>query len=214
VDPAINKWKIQKIVNRGLLSLSSYTFVKNDPLNRFDPDGYIDWKRVGIGALGIVSGAFETGIGGTIATGGSITIAGAVGGTALMMHGLSTIGFGAAEMIAGIADRNQEIPGGPLEAVGEVAEQVTGVEGLSEIGKAADLGVQVVSGGNPVKEITKAGNLVPLSAKEAFQAGNYQIKIAKKLVNVASQTTSVTQLKNTVEEIVETVKKKDDNNEQ
>jgi len=161
-----------------------------------------------------VSGAFETGLGGTIATGGSVTIVGAVGGTALMMHGLSTVGFGVAEMISGFADRNQEIPGGPLEAVGEVAEQGTGVEGLSEIGKAADLGVQVVSGGNPVKGITKAGNLIPLSAKEASQAGNYQIRIAKELVNLASQTTSAAQLENTVEEIVETVKKKNDNNEQ
>ncbi len=26
-----------------LYNLSPYTYVRNNPLNRFDPDGYVDW---------------------------------------------------------------------------------------------------------------------------------------------------------------------------
>jgi len=210
VDPAFNNWNTKRIMQYNLYNLSPYAYVRNNPLNRFDPDGYVDWPRVGLGALGVISGIFETGLGGTIAAGSSVTVMGALGGTALMMHGISTIGFGTAEIIAGLADSDQQIPGGPLEAVGKAVEQGTGIEVASEIGKALDLGIQVGSGGNSIKGLTKAGNLIPTSAKEAVQAGNYLLKVAKELTNVGSQAASTIQLEQTVEEIH---KKKDKDDE-
>ena len=193
-DARIGRWLQVDPLASERPGLNPYHYVQNSPINRFDPYGYVDMKRVGIGALGVLSGSFVTALGCGIIVGTGVTVAGALGGTALMMHGMATIGFGFAEIIAGFTESAQEVPGGPLEVVGMAVKEATGLEGAAEVGKVADLGVQVISGGNPVKNLQTAGKTIPTSAREATQAGTYQVKVAKELTNVASQTSSTVQL--------------------
>jgi len=181
-----------------LFGLSPYAYVRNNPINRFDPDGYVDWWQVGAGALGVVGGIAQAVGGGAIAASTGVTVVGAVGGVALMAHGFTTTGFGISTMIAGFKDDGTQVPGGILEAVGE---QVGGETG-QKIGAVGDA---LVGAGNPVKNLKNAGKLLPTSAKEAKAAVGYQKEVAKEVIQAVTTTSSDVQVINNTQEVIETV---------
>lgn len=198
-----------------LFCLSPYVYVRNNPLNRFDPNGYVDWLKVGFGALGVAGGIVETVSGGVIAAGTGVTVVGAAGGAALMVHGLSTTGFGVATMIAGFKDDGSTVPSGPLQAIGEGVSEATGNELFEKAGALGDAAVGVASGGNPLKNLKNVGNALPVSAKQAKNMPGYQKEVAKELIQATTTVTSEVQAVDATHDIVkEVIKKEEDIQEQ
>ncbi len=72
VDPAFYRWSPERYFKSGLFSISPYVYVRNNPLNRFDPDGQKD-----------VSAMFKAGL---KTIGGGLTYA---GGWALQLKGVA-----------------------------------------------------------------------------------------------------------------------------
>ncbi len=204
VDPALLKWSTSRIMQHQLFGLSPYAYVRNNPINRFDPDGYVDWPKVGWGALTFGSGVVEAVAGGVIAGGSSVTIVGGVVGVAFMTHGFAVAGFGIAEMTKGFQDIQTETPSGPLEAIGEA----TGGETGKSVGKAADATINAASGGNPLKNFKNAKNALPTSAKQAKNTPGYQKEVAKELIKGTSTVTSEVQATDAIIEVVDDDEKK------
>ena len=78
---------------------SPYNYCQLNPINRFDPNGMIDWPRVFSGAGGIVGGALQVSFGMGLAVGTSATGVGIAAGLAISSIGTTTIGFGTANLI-------------------------------------------------------------------------------------------------------------------
>jgi organic radical activating enzyme len=119
--------------------------------------------------------------------------------------------FGITEMTMGFAEKKEKIPAGLTETAGMAAEKLTGVQGLKKAGEITDLGIQVISGGNPVKKVDKIFKLVPSSAKEAAKLGSTKLKIFKEVADLTSQVTSTYQLEQAIEDYLNQ-KNNNDNN--
>ena len=182
-----------------LFGLSPYVYVRNNPLNRFDPDGYVDWPQVGLGALGVLGGIGQTISGGAIVAGTGVTGVGAVGGVIVMTHGLSITGFGLATMIAGFQDNGTEVPGGPFEAIGQEISKATGSEVYTTVGVLAD---GLVGSGNPLRSLKDAAKALPSSAREARANIGYQKTVAKELVITESSVSSDWQVITSTKELI------------
>ena len=143
---------------------SPYNYCQLNPIIRFDPNGMIDWSKVGWGTLTTIGGLATTVTGGTLAAATGVTVVGAVGGASLMVHGLATTGFGVAQIVAGFVESDTDIPSGPLETVGK---GVGGEKG-STIGAFLDAGIDLTAGVKSMKgSLKKINKLFPGSAKEA-----------------------------------------------
>ena len=207
VDPAIMNWNPPRIMKYQLFGFSPYVYVRNSPLNRLDPNGYVDWFQVGVGALGVVGGIAQAVGGGAIAASTGVTVVGAVGGIALMSHGFATTGFGVANIIAGIKDDGTDVPSGPLEAIGGEVGGETGQQ-IGELGDA------LVGAGNPLKNLKNAGKLLPTSAKEAKAMVGYQKAVTKEVIQSITTTSSDIQVvKNIKTTIIIEEKDQEDGND-
>ena len=202
VDPASYRWTPLRYSRSGLGSFSSYVYVRNNPMILVDLDGFVDWKRVGLGTLTLASGVLEIGAGAALAS--TPTGAGQAAGAFLITHGSATSAFGFANIVAGFADIEEKIPSGPIEMVGKAVTEATGNETFEKVGQLTDTAIQVVSGGNPLK----AGKALPTSAREASAMGKAAVvkETIKAEVNAASQTGSIIQTTGQTKELVETKK--------
>ncbi|RMG21274.1 MAG: RHS repeat-associated core domain-containing protein [Methanobacteriota archaeon] len=230
VDPAFFQWEIKQLAERRLFGFSAYVYVRNNPIIRVDPDGYVDLWKVGVGILGIVGGLTETLTGGAIAAGSSPTVAGPVLGVALMVHGLSTVGFGITQVVAGLVDNGKEdrIPGGPFEGFGAATKNET----FQNAGKIAD-GIISLAGANIAKEgITQGakstvrdmvksldvGKSLPLSAREARKAAElgvkHKLQVAKDVYEGVSTVHTGYELGKSVHKIVKSVSNNDEPKEE
>jgi RHS repeat-associated protein len=204
-DSEIGRWLSVDPLAHLRPGLSPYQYVQNNPLNRWDPTGMIDWRKITGGTITTVAGLGETITGGAIAAGTSVTVVGAVGGTALMMHGLATTGFGFAQIIDGFVESKNEIPSGPLEAAGKL-----GGETGETVGAIADGLVGLGGATKSLKGSLKSvDNLFPTSTKEAKNlTTSKKVEGIIGIGDIIGTTSSAETVKSNYVEIVEDKKKK------
>ncbi|OPX99528.1 MAG: tRNA(Glu)-specific nuclease WapA precursor [Syntrophorhabdus sp. PtaB.Bin027] len=102
LDPGIGRWLSVDPLTESNLSSSNYSFCSNNPINKFDPDGFTDWwaavKAVGRSGLGIAES-----VGGILTiivslTAEPVTLGfaslGVLGGSALFSYGGTEVGLG------------------------------------------------------------------------------------------------------------------------
>lgn len=160
-DSGIGRWTTVDPLAHLRPGLSPYHYAQNNPLNRFDPDGMIDWPKVFGGAAVIIGGAFQIGGGMSFAIGtGGL---GAVGGLAVAGFGVTNIAFGTANLIDGFKDEQKEIPTGLFDAIGG---ETLGKKGAIA-GKILDAGTSMIGSSSPLQNIRNMNKLLPASAREA-----------------------------------------------
>ena len=133
-DPVVVRWFAQDPLSEKYYSFSPYAFCHNNPINRIDPDGQVDWKLVKLGALTTAGGIGQTLGGATLAAGtGGI---GAAVGMFLLVDGMTSIGVGTSLLITGFitdpSEKNDQlmenIPTNALNTVSKVADIAVGNE--------------------------------------------------------------------------------------
>ena len=100
-------------------SWNSYVYCENDPVNFIDPTGDIDWGTFGGGLMTLAGGIAS--MAALAAMGPAVGVGAAVLGAYVAITAASGIGFGLAQIIAGLAapdGTKVEMPGGILETVG------------------------------------------------------------------------------------------------
>ena len=206
VDPAVSQWSIKEIMEKELYGLSPYVYVRNSPLIRIDPNGYIDWLKVGLGTLGTIGGVVETVAGVAGCIGSSPTVVGSVISAGVVVHGLGTTAFSFAQVLDGFMESdNTKGISGLTEATLYGTDKVGITKGAQDIGKSIDLGVQIYSGGNPINNLKNIGKSLPTSTLEAAKLGNYQLKVSKESIKLGSSVISIGQEFNQLQEIVEQI---------
>ncbi|MHB2154417.1 RHS repeat domain-containing protein [Calditrichota bacterium GD2] len=166
VDPALIKWNVDKIMHYKLFGISPYIYVRNNPLNRFDPYGFTDWPtfwegvaKVSGGVLGIAITSY-----GIVQTGG---IAAAFGVSAGYITSLYAIDTGIMDIVSGLQDKSTKLPDGvmipTLVAVGMKKEDAIVLSGIYDL---LEMGVNVSKAGkktgtilHQLKSFLDAGNL-------------------------------------------------------
>ena len=133
-DPVVGRWFAQDPLSEKYYSISPYAFCHNNPINRIDPDGQVDWKLVKLGALTTAGGIGQTLGGATLAagTGGM----GAAVGMFLLVDGMTSIGVGTSLLITGFitdpSEKNDQlmenIPTNALNTASKVADIAVGNE--------------------------------------------------------------------------------------
>ena len=93
-------WTTIDPMSEKFYEVSPYTYCHNDPINRFDYDGNIDWRLIKKGAIGLGSGA-STAIIGVAITGGSGGVA-SPAGAVMVVDGVVGILLGATYILTGI----------------------------------------------------------------------------------------------------------------
>ena len=93
-------WTTIDPMSEKFYEVSPYTYCHNDPINRFDYDGNIDWRLIKKGAIGLGSGA-STAIIGAAITGGSGGTASPVGAI-MVVDGVVGILFGTTYLLLGV----------------------------------------------------------------------------------------------------------------
>lgn len=144
-DPYVARWTAVDPMADKRHSYGCYVFCSDDPVNRVDQDGDVDWRLVGTGAFATVSGVGSVAGGaGMVATG-----AGAPAGMFFMVEGLTSVGLGVTLMITGAVTDPSESTDKLLENMPTSATEV--------VSKAAD-----VVAGNENGEIETATSVVML----------------------------------------------------
>ncbi|MBO5194178.1 MAG: hypothetical protein J6B62_04715, partial [Bacteroidales bacterium] len=131
-DPYVARWTAVDPMADKRHSYGCYVFCSDDPVNRVDQDGDVDWRLVGKGALATVSGV------GAVAGGAGMaaTGVGAPAGMFFMVEGLTSVGLGVTLMITGaITDPSEStdkllenMPASATGAVSKAADVVAGNE--------------------------------------------------------------------------------------
>ncbi|GEM_PF-7130403 len=161
-DSDIGRWTSVDPLADKRQGLSPYIYVQNNPLNKFDPNGMIDWWKVVGGAASIIGGAFQVSFGMSLAVGTSVTGVGIVGGLALASYGTTTIAFGTANLIEGFKDEPKKIATGLFDAIGG---ETLGKQGAT-VRKVVDEAIGLI-GTSPLKSVKNINELLPSNAKEA-----------------------------------------------
>ncbi|MGD9489406.1 MAG: RHS repeat-associated core domain-containing protein [Calditrichaceae bacterium] len=165
-DPALTQWSPQRIMAHQLYGLSPYVYVRNNPLNRFDPDGFKDWPtfwggvaKVGGGALGIAITSY-----GIAQTGGIGAAFGAGAGYTTSLYAIDT---GIMDIVSGLQDKSTSLADGvmvpTLVAGGMKKENAIVLAGIYDL---LEMGVNVSNAGkktgtilHQLKSFLDAGNL-------------------------------------------------------
>lgn len=131
VDPAMMNWYPKKLVRFGLSNLSSYQYVRNNPIVRVDIDGYTDWDLIKKGALQAAGGYSTAGVGLAVAI-GTDGILWPLVGTAWIMAGSTEGAIGIANVVAGLNDRLEVLDAGvmatTLQGLGASEEAINNIE--------------------------------------------------------------------------------------
>ena len=111
-----------------MLYVAVTVILSNNPINRIDPDGLIDWKVIGEGSSTIAGGVISifSGAGLTAGSGG----AGAAFGMFLLVDGMAAVGIGTSLMILGFltdpSEKNdkllEEIPTSAINTASKIAD--------------------------------------------------------------------------------------------
>ncbi len=149
-----------------LFGLSPYAYVRNNPINRFDPDGFIDLPttlagvaKVGGGALGIVITSYVI-----AQTGGVAAAFGAGFGYTTSLYAIDT---GIMDIVSGLLDKKTSLPDGvmiPTLVAGGMKKEnaiiLAGIYDLFELGvNISDAGKKSGTILHQLKSFLDAGNL-------------------------------------------------------
>jgi RHS repeat-associated protein len=134
--------------------MSPYAYCSDNPMNRIDPDGRIDWWAVGEGVLNTIGGGLQMAAGATTSWTGV--------GAGLIITGMAEGSCGLAQLTCGLVSDNskqsqqtlKDMPKGVGSIAGEVAAEATGnknVKTAFEVGEtilttAVDLPKTVLQG--------------------------------------------------------------------
>ena len=162
-DPRTAAWLSQDPMAEKYYPISPYAYCSNDPLNRFDPDGRADFKKIGWGLFNASTG-LATAIGGGFVTVGSSGTAGLLGG-AMISEGIVQIGLGLTQVILGFADdrvpEEVNVPSTSLGAVGMALDEIQDT-GTHTFETAGNLVTSVVTMSNPSTAKSKFETVIGL----------------------------------------------------
>ena len=151
-DPRTAAWLAPDPLSEKYYPVSPYAYCSNDPLNRFDPDGRADFKKIGWGLFNAGAG-LATAIGGGFVAVGSSGTAGLLGG-AMISEGIAQIGLGLSQVILGFADdrvsEEVNVPSTSLGAVGMALDEIQDT-GTQTFEAAGDLVTSVATMSNPLE---------------------------------------------------------------
>ena len=151
-DPRTAAWLAPDPLSEKYYPISPYAYCSNDPLNRFDPDGRADFKKIGWGLFNAGAG-LATAIGGGFVAVGSSGTAGLLGG-AMISEGIAQIGLGLSQVILGFADdrvsEEVNVPSTSLGAVGMALDEIQDT-GTQTFEAAGDLVTSVATMSNPLE---------------------------------------------------------------
>ena len=178
VDPALTVWDVDRLMHHQAFSWSPYVYVKNDPIGRFDPDGFTDWPALAKGSVKLAGGLFMT-VGGykTMAAGG-VTVAASgggsapvsvpmmLGGKALATFGLTQVGFGLAEISSAWLTPDGMSAATYRNIAGIVAEQFAD----DTTAEAVNLVVDFIAGGKDIGKNMVLDRVVPALLDAAAMA--------------------------------------------
>ncbi|MDE5733076.1 MAG: RHS repeat-associated core domain-containing protein [Bacteroidales bacterium] len=145
-DPYIARWTSVDPMADKRHSSGCYVFCSDDPVNRIDQDGDVDWRLVGKGALATVSGVGSVAGG----VGMAATAALAPAGMFFMVEGFASVGLGVTLMITGAVTD-------PSESTDKLLENMP-TSMTSTVSKSAD-----IVAGNENGEIERATSFVMLA---------------------------------------------------
>ncbi len=100
----IGRWMSVDLMNKYFPNISPFVYVHDDPINRLDSDGKVDWKLVKDGAIEAILG-YGTAVGSGYAIANSGGTLAPVLGTIGLMGGLTGGSWGMAHIIAGIVEK-------------------------------------------------------------------------------------------------------------
>jgi len=165
--------------------MSPYQYTRNNPINRFDPDGFVDRLVVGkgiteffSGVYGMVSGTLAIAGGGTATYGSGgaaspITVPTIVWGVAQFSIGGLTAGVGIADIIQGIKDKPA------LSLMQKVGSEL----GISkEIVDAVNLSLDILNASKIPKEVMSTEVLRFINA--LISSGNLSVSTIENLKNL------------------------------
>ena len=151
-DPRTAAWLSQDPLSEKYYSISLYAYCSNDPLNRFDLDGYVDFKNVAWGLFNAGTG-LATAIGGGFVAVGSYGLAGLVGG-AMIAEGSVQLGLGLTQVVLGFADKQvpegTHVPSTSLGTMGMAVDEIRDI-GTHTYEAAGDLVTAIVTMSNPLR---------------------------------------------------------------
>jgi len=181
VEPILSVNNPKEILEKGLLSISPYGYVRNNPLNRFDPNGKEDYSAMFMSGLRMLWGktAFDGGLVLTAVSGASaeLTLGASLLGMGVGM-GLAT--YGASEVALGIQDYMiaVETPDGMDAAqYSTLIEMVSGELGAGKTSqKVLKLGVDILTGGKNIPKYLLNDKIV----KASIEAG----KLSKDVIEL------------------------------
>ena len=115
-------------------AFSPYLFCSANPINRYDPNGEVDWKLVKLGALTLGGGVGQA-VTGTTLTAGTSGLGAAVG-MFLIVDGMASVGVGTSLLITGFltdpSEKNdyivENIPTNAFDTITKIPDKLVGNE--------------------------------------------------------------------------------------
>ena len=108
-DPELGRWTAKDPILFDGGQTNLYVYVGNDPVNRVDPSGLVDWEEVGAGALAVATGAVL--VSSVAVAAAPVTIAGSVVAAFLVASGTVSAGMGVGVIFVGLFD------GSPIHSI-------------------------------------------------------------------------------------------------
>ena len=172
-SPMLGHWLSVDPLSDEQPHITPYAYCKWSPINRFDPDGMIDYDMVRMG-LGIMAISGGTAVGGTMV---STTGLGAPVGALLIVDGIAGVGIGASLCITGLlTDPNEQntyimnnIPTNATSAITKSTDQIAGNK-HHQIEYTID-GILIVAGGKPSLKDAKEFYAAAATLTQAIQLG-------------------------------------------
>ena len=163
-DPRTAAWLSQDPLSEKYYPISPYAYCSNDPLNRFDPDGRADFKKIGWGLFNASAG-LATAIGGGFVAVGSSGTAGLLGGAMISEEvNVPSTSLGAVGMAL---DEIQDTGTHTFETAGNLVTSVATMSNPLEAKSTIEAAIGLVSQLQVV--LTSATFIESLSSQEAQQ---------------------------------------------
>ena len=189
-DPRTASWLSQDPMAEKYYSISPYAYCHNDPINRFDVNGFADYKRITNGIMLTGSGVMMVfgGISMAYASSGLAAAAGA----GLITEGSVQTGLGLTKIIAGIFDEeisdDARIPSSTLGSVGLAVDEITDNENHT-FEAVGDLVTSAATVENPLN--AKTASELGRSIYSLIQFGSSMVDVVESLLDSSAQSAEI-----------------------